>query len=147
MVSGKTTLNINGNKLVFLVTPWFTVSLSTVVPYISSAGMDTRRRSPERAAKTSSAFTAETSVPKRTLVIDLARLTPSTGGDSAKKTPSRSETTCVYELCDLFCKKFLGDTLFRFSLRENTEHDMSHFTSHSHYDPREFVLSFARATE
>lgn len=79
-MSGKITLKANGNVLVFLVTPWFTVSLSTVVPYISSAEIDMRRRSPARAAKTSSAFTADTSVPKRTLVIDLERLTPSTGG-------------------------------------------------------------------
>jgi hypothetical protein len=77
-MSGQTTLLADGNVLVLLVTPWFTVSLSTVVPYISSTGIDTRRGSPERAAKTSSAFTEDTSVPKRTLVIDLACLTPST---------------------------------------------------------------------
>ncbi len=120
-MSGKITLKANGNVLVFLVTPWFTVSLSTVVPYISSAEIDMRRRSPARAAKTSSAFTADTSVPKRTLVIDLERLT-------------------------FFCKKFLGDALFRFSLWDNTQHGTLHFTNHSPYGPREFVLSFPRVT-
>ena len=84
-MSGQTTLLAGGNVPVLLVTPWFTVSLNTVVPYISSAGIDTRRGSPERAAKTSSAFTEDISVPKRTLVIDLACLTPSTGAIQSRR--------------------------------------------------------------
>lgn len=95
-MSVKTTVMANGSLPVLLVTPWFTVSLSTVVPYISLAGINTSRGSPERADKTSSAFTEDTSLPKSTLVIDLACLTPSTGRKLAKKIQSISRNyLCV----------------------------------------------------
>ena len=84
-MSVKTITMADGSVPVLLVTPWFTVSLSTVVSYISLAGINTRRGSPERADKTSSAFTEDTPLPKSTLVIDLACLTPSTGRNLARR--------------------------------------------------------------